>query len=63
MKNTVKFEIEMKKSTLKKVRQFLIDNDWEGDSDEDVIQEVFFMFSLRGEVDVRNEVKLTLPRL
>lgn len=58
MRNAVKFEVEIKKSALEKLRQFMLDSDLDPGSDADMIQELFFMTSLRKEVDVRDEVEV-----
>ena len=58
MRNAVKFEVEIKKSALLRLRQFMNDNDFDPGSDEDMIQELFFMTSLRKEVDVRDRVEV-----
>ncbi len=58
MNNAVKFEVEIKKSALGKLRQFMNDNDFDPGSDEDMIQELFLMTGLRREIDVRDKVEV-----
>ena len=54
----VKFEVEIKKSDLKRLRQFMIDSNWEPKSDESIIKELFYLTSIKVSVDVRDGVKV-----
>jgi len=58
VENAVKFEVEIKKSDLGKLREFMFNCDLDPESDEDIIQELFYMTSLRREVDIRDKVKV-----